>query len=137
MRTLCTLLALMLATPALAQDSDPFPLPHPETGEPGEWTPAWLVREHVKIERDLLTCIDARGVEHQARQARDREIAHREAALEEQKEATAQSEARNVALQQQIEEVEKEREVSRSWMWASLGGTVVGVVLFAIRESLR
>jgi hypothetical protein len=139
MRILCTLLVLSLvtcSTPVFAQDSDPFPLPHPSTGEPGEWTPAWLVREHVKIERDLQTCTEARDKEHEAAEKKERELQHRKAALEDQKKATEASEARNVALQQQLEAEREERGTFRAWTWVGIGGTVTAIVLFAIRESL-
>lgn len=132
-------LILVLATiplPTLALDSDPFLLAHPTTGEPGEWTPEWLVREHVKIERDLRTCTDARDKEHEVAQARARELGHREAALEDQKKATEASEVRNAELEKQLAEEREESTTTRAWMWTGIGGTITAAVLFAIRESL-
>jgi len=121
---------------AEAQDSDPFELAHPQTGEKGMWSPDWLVREHLRTETDLKTCIEKTGKQQELIGKRDAELEHRRAALDDEKQASKAVQESLAVTSVQLQEEQGDNAVLTRWLYATTAGTVVAVAVIVLREVL-
>jgi hypothetical protein len=97
------------------------------------WTPQWLVREHLKTEKDLQTCKEARSKEAEVAEKKQRELDHREAALEEEKQARQAAREAVTALELQKKEAKDETASARNWIWGTGGAAFVATLIAVIQ----
>lgn len=131
-------LGLCDGRPACAQvtETQPFDMQHPETQEPGAWIPRWLQVEHLHTENDLKTCTEKTSKQDQALGARETELEHRQAALEESKQAEVALQTSLAHTKVRLQEEQDSNEAKGDWLivttTTSVVATVLAVVLAAI-----
>lgn len=80
---LCVFVVLALcisASTASAQESPPFELTHPVTGEAGVWIPLWVQKLHLQTDAALKTCFKEQSTLHLQVQTQTLELRERKAA---------------------------------------------------------
>lgn len=125
------LLLLFWSLPALAQESktDPFEMPHPETGETGVWVPQWAQKLELERRVDLRVCTETKA---QLAEALDERKLETKSLRAEQDETAAANE--RLKEQLTVEKLRRQREASRAETnkviaWTSAGGGGVAVLV--------
>jgi hypothetical protein len=125
--------AWLFTVTTMGQDSAPRPdTPNPDTGENGVWIPQWLEREHVLDDARLRTCqADLNGANEQLVEAlgESRELVM---ALIETENVVDATEARELALRQELVRADAQLERRTYVAWAMGGGTLAAIGALAV-----
>lgn len=126
------LVALFLSTcvPAYAQESEPFELPHPVTGEPGVWIPPWVQKLHLETDAKLKLCTASFDADQQLIAEKNAEIIERIAAAADLQHGLVHTQAVLADAQAKRNEAENVAENRLVWAWVATGiAAVTGIFL--------
>jgi hypothetical protein len=125
-------LALLLTSPALAQEN----MPHPKTGEPGAWIPRILQLDHLKLETELKSCKKLQEKREEQLEKKDEEIEERKAALEEEKEASQALVQVLTGSELELTEEKKKNNRLTNWLWGTSAAAVVATTILVLVVAL-
>jgi hypothetical protein len=135
----CLLLLAFCDSRACAQDvteTAPFTMQHPETKEPGSWIPRWLQVEHLHTENDLEVCTKDSAKLNQQIGAKNAELAHRQAALDESKQATETSQTALAHTKVELEDERESSDAKSDWLVVTSTVAVVTTGLAVLLAAL-
>jgi hypothetical protein len=126
------LVALFLSTcvPAYAQQSEPFVMPHPITGEQGVWIPPWVQELHLQTDAKLKLCTASFDADQQLIAEKNEEIVERIAATTNLQHALANTQTALGTAQTRQQEAETASENRLVWALVASGvAAVTGIIL--------
>lgn len=130
------LIALFLGscmTPVYAQaESDPFPLAHPVTGEPGVWIPQWAQRLSLETDAKLKTCTETLSLEDKFAAEKNAEISERIAAYTALKDGLDHTQVQLIAVQKQLQNEASASHNRLVWALIATGGALVTGTILAL-----
>jgi Skp family chaperone for outer membrane proteins len=132
MKLLLLTLALLLASPALAQEN----MPHPRTGQPGAWIPRSLQLDHLKLEKEAEACKELQEKREEQLEKKDEEIEERKAALEEEKEASQALAQVLTGSELELTEEKKKNNRLTHWLWGTGSVATVATVILVLVVAL-
>jgi hypothetical protein len=124
--------ALFLSTcvPAYAQQSEPFVMPHPVTGEQGVWIPPWVQELHLQTDAKLKLCTESFDADQALINEKNQEINERVAAVTDLQHALANTQTGLAEARTKRQEAETASENRLLWAWVATSvAAVTGIIL--------